>query len=68
MPTKQVARSQKWRRFLAWLHKKKASQMVAEPVDEGDSDEEEGGNAQQLPPVVQFNEYREPLLSSLAAD
>ena len=38
--------------------------MVIEPVDQGDSGDE---NAQ-LPPVVQFNQYREPLLSSDTED
>jgi len=64
---KQVARSQKWRRFLAWLQRKKSSQTVIEPVNQGDSDEEDDENVQ-LPPVVRFNQYREPLLSSHAAD
>ena len=64
---KQVASSKKWRRFLAWLAKKKISQTVIEPVDQGDLYEEESDN-EQLPPVVRFNEYREPLLSSHAAD
>ena len=64
---KQVARSQKWRRFLAWLQRVKTSQTVIEPVDQGDSDEEDDENVQ-LPPVVRFNQYREPLLSSHVAD
>ena len=64
---KQAASSEKWRRFLAWLAKKKISQTVIEPVDQGDSYEEESDNVQ-LPPVVRFNEYREPLLSSHAED
>ena len=64
---KQVASSKQWRRFLAWLAKKKISQTVIEPVDQGDSDEEDDENVQ-LPPVVRFNQYREPLLSSHASD
>jgi len=64
---KQVASSQKWRRFLAWLQKKKTSQTVIEPVNQGDPDEEDDENVQ-LPPVVHFNQYREPLLSSHTED
>jgi len=35
-------------------------------VGQGDSDEEDENV--QLPPVVRFNQYREPLLSSHASD
>ena len=59
---KQMVDFRKWNEFLAWLAEKKTSQTVIEPVDQGDSDEEE------LPPVVLFNQYREPLLSSHAED
>jgi len=36
-------------------------------VNQGDPDEEDDENVQ-LPPVVHFNQYREPLLSSQTED
>ena len=53
--------------ILRLVTKKKNSQTITEPVYQGDSDVEEDENVQ-LPPVVHFNQYRESLLSSHAAD
>ena len=64
---KQVASSQKWRMFLAWLAKKKNPQRVLEPVHQCEEDvsdpDNEQESCQQLPPVVQFDQLREPLLT-----
>ena len=63
---KQVASSQKWTMFLAWLAKKKNPQRVFEPIHHCEEDVSDPDNeqepCQQLPPVVQFDELREPLL------
>ena len=64
---KQVASSQKWRMFLTWLAKKKSSQRVLEPVNQCEEDVSDPGDeqesCQQLPPVLRFDQLREPLLT-----
>ena len=65
---KQVASSQKWRMFLAWLAKKKNPQRVLEPVhqceeDASDPDDDEQESCHQLPPVLRFDQLRESLLT-----
>ena len=60
---RQVVMSQKWRKCLTRLKEKRHYQRVLEPVDHGREDfldEEEG---QQIPPVVRFDQFREPLLA-----
>ena len=57
---KQAASSRKWRMFLAWLAKKKNPQRVLEPVHQC---EEDVSDPEQLPPVVWFDQLREPLLT-----
>ena len=60
---KQVVSSQKWRRFSSWLAEKTNPQRVLEPVghdEERPSDTEE---MQTMPPVVRYDEDREPLLA-----
>ena len=62
---KQVAKSQKWRKCLARLKAKGKFQRVLEPVNHDSSDEEESRDesCQQFPPVVRFDQFREPLLA-----
>ena len=64
---KQVASPQKWRMLLTWLAKKKSSQRVLEPVNQCEEDvsdpDEEQEPCQQLPPVIHFDQLREPLLA-----
>ena len=61
---KQVASSQKWRMFLAWLAKKKNPQRVLEPVHQCEEDVSDPDDEQEsLPPVLRFDQLREPLLT-----
>ena len=59
---KQVASSQKWRMFLTWLAKKKSSQRVLEPVNQCEENVSDS-DGDELPPVLRFDQLREPLLA-----
>ena len=60
---KQVVSSPKWRRLSLWLTEKTNPQRMLEPVDHCEEIVSDTEEMQTMPPVVRYNEDREPLLA-----